>query len=81
MFTVEFEYDASVITSLDETDTCEDIQLVLGNDGIVFLRQFEEGLDEHQLITITYAQLLDLFVALQSTEGAYYVKRKANSNT
>jgi hypothetical protein len=81
MFTVEFEYDASVITSLDETDTCEDIQLVLGNDGIVFLRQFEEGLDEHQLITITYAQLLDLFVALQSTEGAYYVKRETNSNT
>jgi len=78
MFTVEFEHDASVITSLDETDRCEDVQMILADDGVVFLRQFEDGLDEHQLITMTYQQLLDLFVSLQSTEGAFYVKHKNN---
>lgn len=78
MFTVEFEHDASVITSLDETDRCEDVQMILADDGIVFLRQFEDGLDEHQLITMTYQQLLDLFVSLQSTEGAFYVKHQNN---
>ena len=78
MYTVEFESDASVITSLDETERCEDIQMITADDGIVFLRQYEDAMGEHQLITITYQQLLDLFASLQSSEGAYYVK---HSNT
>lgn len=78
MFTVEFEHDASVITSLDETECCEDVQMIIADDSIVFLRQYEEAMDEHQLITITYQQLLDLCVSLQSSEGAYYVKYKDN---
>ena len=76
MFTVEFEHDAIVITSLDETERCEDIQVIAADDGIVFLRQFEEAMDEHQLITITYRQLLEVLISLQSREGAYYVKYK-----
>ena len=78
MFTVEFESDASVITSLDETERCEDVQMIIADDGIVFLRQYEDAMDEHQLITITYQQLLDFFVSLQSSEGAYYVKHTNN---
>jgi hypothetical protein len=80
MFTVEFESDASVITSLDETDRCEDVQMILTDESIVYLRQFEEGIEEHQLITITYQQLLDLYASLKSKEGAYYVKHKGNFN-
>ena len=37
MYTVEFEPDASVIKSLDESDTCEDIEVIIADDGIVFL--------------------------------------------
>ena len=74
MYTVEFEPDASIITSLDETNTCEDIQMILGDDGTVFLRQYEESLDKNQLIMITYQQLLDLMAALKSPEGAFYAR-------
>jgi hypothetical protein len=74
MYTVEFEPDASIITSLDETSTCEDIQMILGDDGTVFLRQYEESLDKNQLIMITYQQLLDLMAALKSPEGAFYAR-------
>ena len=74
MYTVEFEHDASIITSLDETNTCEDIQMILGDDGTVFLRQYEESIDKNQLIMITYQQLLDLMAALKSPEGAFYAR-------
>lgn len=74
MYTVEFEPDASIITSLDETNTCEDIQMILGDDGTVFLRQYEESIDKNQLIMITYQQLLDLMAALKSPEGAFYAR-------
>lgn len=74
MYTVEFESDASIITSLDETNTCEDIQMILGDDGTVFLRQYEESIDKNQLIMITYQQLLDLMAALKSPEGAFYAR-------
>jgi len=80
MYTVEFKPDASIITSLDETNLCDDIEMVLADDGIVFLRQFEEEMNSHQLITITYQQLLDLFAAMQSPEGAYYVERYIKSD-
>ena len=76
MYTVEFESDASIVTVLDETNTCEDIQMILGDDGTVFLRQYEEALDNNQLIMITYTQLLALFAALRSTEGAFHLKIK-----
>lgn len=76
MYTVEFESDASIVTVLDETNECEDIQMILGEDGTVFLRQFEDSLDKHQLIMITYEQLLALFAALRSTEGAFRLKIK-----
>lgn len=74
MYTVEFEPDASIITSLDESNTCEDVQMILGDDGTVFLRQYEESLDKNQLIMITYQQLLDLMAALKSPEGAFYAR-------
>jgi hypothetical protein len=36
MYTVEFEPDASIIKSLDESDTCQDIEVIIADDGIVF---------------------------------------------
>lgn len=74
MYTVEFEPDASVITSLDETDMCEDIEVIIGDDGIVFLRQFVEELNRNEIISITYQQLLDIMAALKSPEGAFYAR-------
>lgn len=76
MFTVEFEPDASVIVSIDETDSYHDIEMIIGDDGTVILRQFIEEMEEHQVIYISYQQLLDLLTSLRQTEGAYYLTNK-----
>ena len=79
MYTVEFEKDASIVTSLDETDKFEDVEMVIGEDDTVYLRQFEANLNEHQIIYISYQQLLDLVTSLNSTEGAFYAKLRGGT--
>ena len=79
MFTVEFEKDASVITSLDETNRFEDVEMVISEDDTVYIRQFENSLYEHQIIYISYQQLLDLVASLNSTEGAFYTKLRGGT--
>ena len=41
MFTVEFEPDASIITTIDDTGECDDVEVILGDDGLVYFRQFD----------------------------------------
>ena len=81
MYTVEFEPDAAVIISIDESATCEDIEVVIAEDDVVFLRQFVEELNNHQLICISYQQLLDIMAALKSPEGAFYARFTKDWNT
>ena len=73
MYTVEFEPDSAIITSLDETAEFEDIRVVIGDDSAVFLTQEDEILGEN-VIAISYQQLLDLMAALRSPEGAFYAR-------
>ena len=79
MYTVEFEKDASVITSLDETNRFEDVEMVISEDDTVYIRQYESSLNEHQIIYISYQQLLDLVTSLNSTEGAFYAKLRGGT--
>jgi len=53
--------------------------MVIGEDDTVYLRQFEPNLNEHQIIYISYQQLLDLFTSLNSTEGAFYAKLRGGT--
>ena len=76
MFTVEFEKDSSIIVSMDEKDKYEDVEMILADDGTVFIRQFEDGLEEYQLICMSYQQLLDLVTSLQKTEGLFQIAIK-----
>jgi hypothetical protein len=71
MFTVEFEHDSSVIRSLDETGELDDIEMILDDDGLVFMRQWDDSLDKYEMIVMTYQQLLDLVVSLKQTEGIF----------
>ena len=73
MYTVEFEKDSVVITVLCDEDEQEDIQVIIGEDGTVFIRQFQEYKDEHDIIAINYKQLIDIVSAINSPEGAYKV--------
>lgn len=79
MFTVEFLPDHTLVTSLDEEDMCEDIQMVLTEES-VYLIQHDEQLQETQTLLISYQQLLDLFASLDRTEGSYYIERINNAS-
>jgi hypothetical protein len=74
MFTVEFEPDASVITSLDETGEMEDVEVIISDDDVVFMRQWQEELGKYEMLVMTYQQLLDITASLQTTEGLHKIE-------
>jgi|TARA_R110000822_G_scaffold117822_3_gene250327 hypothetical protein len=76
MYTVEFESDASIIITLDQKETHEDVEVVMADDGQVYLRQYEEEMDSYQMIIMSHQQWLDIMAAYKSTEGAYYLEMK-----
>jgi exosome complex RNA-binding protein Rrp4 len=74
MYTVEFDFDSSTITSMDETAEHEDVEVILGDNGDVFIRQFDEDLQKYEMVIMSYQQFLDINAALNSTEGMYRLK-------
>jgi hypothetical protein len=76
MFTVEFEPDASVIVSMDNTGEFDDVEVIIGDDGHVYLRQYDEDVGGFEMLLMTYTQLIQIFAALQSSEGAYILERQ-----
>jgi hypothetical protein len=76
MFTVEFEPDAAIITTLDESDMFNDVQMIIGDDNTVYIRQFDDQLEQHQMLYMSYQQLQDLFYSLQQTSGMFYVTHR-----
>tara|TARA_R110001592_G_scaffold359088_1_gene664869 strand:+ start:184 stop:426 length:243 start_codon:yes stop_codon:yes gene_type:complete len=71
MYSVEFEHDIAIVTSMDENDEYEDLEVVLADEGTVYLRQYDESYKSYQLIVISYQQLLDLITSLDQTEGMW----------
>ena len=74
MFTIEFLPDHTLVTSLDEGDMCEDVQMIL-TDESVYLVQYDYQLQETQTILISIQQLTDLFASLDRSEGSFYIER------
>lgn len=72
MFTIEHEFDATVITLLDEgkAPLQEDV-VVHGFDECVTLEQYDPRRDEMVRITLSPDQLRDLAAALNLPEGVY----------
>lgn len=75
MFTVEFEHDVSVVRVLDETDQLDDVEMILDDDGIVFMRQWDDSLDKYEMLVMTHQQLLDIVMSLQQTEGLFIARQ------
>jgi len=71
MFTVEFEPDASIITTIDESGECDDVEVILGDDALVYMRQFDYDANAYEMLILSYQQFLDIFAALNSTQGSY----------
>jgi len=77
MLTVEIDYDCTIITTLDETASYEDVEVIL-DDTTVFIAQYIEDTDRRQVLELSYQQLTDILMAIDLPEGAYYTKAKRN---
>lgn len=78
MFTIEHEFDATIITLVDEGDAGamlkEDVIIEAFEDCVV-LRQIDALTDEPISITLSFAQLHDLAAALDLPEGSYRIEK------
>jgi hypothetical protein len=76
MFTIEHEFDATVITLVDEGVHAlalrEDITIEAFEDCVV-LRQLDPLTEEDMTITLSLRQLDDLKAALNLPEGSYRI--------
>ena len=79
MFTIEHDFDATVITLIDEGAKSgallEDVTIEAFED-CVGLRQVDPRSDETVSITLSMAQLADLAAALDLPEGSYRITAK-----
>ena len=75
MFTIEHEFDATVVTLIDDAapHRQDDVTITAFEDCIV-IEQADPRSDTIQKITLSPAQLTDLTAALNLPEGVY--KRK-----
>ena len=75
LFTVEFEKDSAVITVLSEDDSQEDVEVIIGEDDTVFIRQYQEYKNEFDVIVMTWQQLRDIGAAINSPEGFFRLQK------
>ncbi|MEO1194948.1 MAG: hypothetical protein AAFX45_02095 [Pseudomonadota bacterium] len=75
MFTIEHEFDATVITLIDEAKghRQEDVTINAFEDCIT-IEQLESQTDRLQRVTLSLAQVADLVAALDLPEGFYQLK-------
>jgi hypothetical protein len=77
MFSIEHEFDATVVTLVDEGDAplSEDVQVLAFEDCVV-VEQFDPRRDQIVRVTLTMSQVRDFAAALDLPEGVYKLKRK-----
>lgn len=75
MFTIEHEFDASIITLVDDeaSPESEDITLTFFEDCVT-IEQLDPRTDRVQKVTFSMNQVEDLRAALDLPEGAYIRK-------
>lgn len=81
MFTIEHEFDATVITLIDEgSDTLEEDVTILAFEECVVLEQEDAMTGELVRISLSMGQLADLAAALDLPEGSYRLGRPAKAS-
>jgi hypothetical protein len=72
MFTNEFEFDSTITTVVDETCTHEDVQLIIGDEG-VFIRQYRPDDHSYDLIVMSDIMFGEMLAALKKGEGLFRI--------
>lgn len=78
MFTIEHEFDATVVTLIDDGDGLPlmgDV-IITAFDDCVTVEQTDPETDETNRMTLSMAQVADLAAALNLPEGSYRIERK-----
>jgi len=76
MFTIEHDYDATVVTLVDEgkAPLKEDV-IINAFDDCIAITQFDPRADQVVRITLSLSQLRDLEAALDLPEGIYQLRK------
>ena len=76
MFSIEHEFDSTVITLVDDEGAPLQEDIVINAfEECVTIEQFDPRTDQMQKITLSMAQLRDLGAALNLPEGVYTLAR------
>lgn len=80
MFTIEHDFDATVITLIDEAEPNtrplnEDVVILSFDDRVVIEQMSDDG-DEVVRVTFSMHQLTELRLALNLPEGNYRLEKK-----
>lgn len=72
MFSIEHDFDATVVTLVDEgTAPLQEDVIIQAFEDCVVIEQFDPRTDQALRITFSIAQLRDLGAALDLPEGVY----------
>ena len=77
MFTVETDFDDTTIIVIDDSGQEEDLAVILFDD-VVYLRQYIEGSDKAQVISITPDMYRELMEAWNKPDGMYRTVRSTD---
>jgi hypothetical protein len=78
MYSVEMVYDDIEITIMDDYALNEDIKIDVFDD-VVFIRQYDENKECHDIISMSPEMWEELILAIHSPEGLFRVKKKQSS--
>jgi len=72
MFTIEHDFDATVVTLVDEGQTPLQEDVIVNNFAeCITVEQYDPRTDQLQKITLSITQMRDLAAAISLPEGAY----------
>ena len=78
MFTIEHEFDATLITLVDEGEKGQPLQedvAIAAFAECVTITQYDARTDREHVVTLSMAQIRDLAAALDLPEGVYRLER------